>query len=521
MEFSSLRLRLEPAASSRGLLVVAVTAVMLLLVYFAGRPRALPLGVHTIRADDALLRQARDLEAQYIVQVFSWHDIQPSPERWDWEYTDWLVRAADYYGLEIVARLDKPPPWAVDDSTALSAPPRRTEDYAEFARRVAERYRGRISAYILWNEPNLAIEWGNRKPDAVQYAALLRAGAQAVRAADPDARVIAAAPAPTNENSDRAQDDRQFLRELYAAGAADSFDALAAHPYAFGLPPDAPAAANDGLNLKRISSLREIMQENGDSAKPIWITEFGYPTEQPPGYADRVVNEEQQAQYLAEAYNQARDELPYVERFTVWNLVRDLPADDEQFGYTLLRADGSTKPGYHAVQQLQKQSPLLELASKLFSSSSAPESPSSNRVFSVLARDAVVHLGDSEYPAPFFPLYKTRNPAVEWKGEFYLTPGDLEGDLANRPWTLAVELMQVNDFDSRVWVNDVPVEPAFLPAEDFQSRWVTAQFRIPAGVLHAGYNAVSIHDGKLLPALQQAGFVWDEVQLRNVRIIAP
>lgn len=499
---------------------LGLTALVLvgIFVLIASRPRSLPLAIHTIRADDAMLRQVHALGATQLVQVFSWHDIQPSPDRWDWEYTDWLVRAAEYYDLQLVARLDKPPAWAVDDTTALSAPPRRVSDYTEFARRVSERYRGRIAAYIIWNEPNLAVEWGNQTPDARKYVELLRAASQAIRGTDPNARILAAAVAPTNENSERARDDRAFLREMYAANARDSFDALAAHPHAFALAPDAPRGANGGLNFARLEDWRAIMLENGDAQKPIWITEFGYPTEQPPGYENRIVPETLQAEYITQAYKKAQTDYTFVELFTVWNFVRDLPWTDEQAGYSLLRADGSAKPSYAAVQSLETVSAVARLAAVAVRLSHLP-APAS--IFPVLARDAVIHLGDSEYPAPFVPLYKTRNPSVEWKGEFYLGDADLNGERGAREWTLYMELMQVNDFDTRIQVNDIPLAPVFLPAEDFTSKWVTAQFKIPAHTLRVGYNAISLENGKLLPAFQQSGFTWDDFQFRNVRVVAP
>src|SRR5581483_4984456 len=114
-----------------------------------------------------------------------------------------------------------------------------------------------------------------------------------------------------------------------AAGAKNSFDALAAHPYGFAQSPNAPRVEN-GLNFARINDLHDILVANGDASKPIWITEFGYPTEQPEGYQDRVVTEAQQAQYLGLAYDETRDELPFVQIFTVWNLVNNLPPTDEQ-----------------------------------------------------------------------------------------------------------------------------------------------------------------------------------------------
>lgn len=495
-----------------GVLALGLLAFLALTVL---RSRSLPLAVHTIHADDAMLRQVQALGATHVVQVFSWSDIQPSPARWDWEYTDWLVRATEHYNLKIIARLDKPPPWAVDEPTAVSAPPRKVSEYAEFARRVAERYRGKIAAYIIWNEPNLAIEWGNQKPNAAAYAELLRAASPQIRTADQNATILAAGLSPTNENSERAEDDRTYLRELYAAGVQGTFDALAIHPYGFANAPDVPRESNNGLNFSRLLDWREIMQANGDGQKPMWITEFGYPTEQPQALQDRVVDETDQANYLARAYEKTRGEFPFVEMFAVWNIVRDVPPTDEQFGYSLLRSDGSYKPAYASISRLAAQSPIPNLGS-LSSTVRLPRPE-----FSVLARDAIVHLGDSELPAPFIPLYKGRNPSEEWKGEFYLPDVDLFGARQSQTWTVSVELMQVNDFDTRIQVNDVPLEPAFLPVEDFTSKWVTAQFMIPPNTLHSGYNTISILDGKLLPAFQQAGFTWDEFQFRNVQVIAP
>ena len=84
----------------------------IVLAYALTRERTLPLGIHTLHADDPVLRQVRSLGAQYVVQVFAWDEIEPTRDEFHWEYTDWLLRAADYYHLRVIARLDKPPAWA-------------------------------------------------------------------------------------------------------------------------------------------------------------------------------------------------------------------------------------------------------------------------------------------------------------------------------------------------------------------------------------------------------------------------
>ncbi|MBI3913870.1 MAG: hypothetical protein HY327_06760, partial [Chloroflexi bacterium] len=248
----------------RLILLLVIGLGLVALFALTNRRRALPLAIHTIRADDSTLQTARELGASHIVQVFTWREIQPSPAEFHWEYSDWLVRAAEYYDLRVIARLDKAPRWAVAGEMTADAPPAQLEDFANFAGRVAARYRGRIAAYIIWNEPNLAIEWGNRAPNPGEYAELLRVTSARLRTADPRALVLAAGLAPTNENHAGAMDDRDFLRGLYAAGARDAFDALAAHPYPFTYAPDDPRGAHAALNFQRLWDWRAIMIAAGD-----------------------------------------------------------------------------------------------------------------------------------------------------------------------------------------------------------------------------------------------------------------
>lgn len=526
----------------RGWAVVLPGLLILLSAgYLISRGRALPLGIHTLHPQDQEIRRAGDLGAGYIVQVFAWNEIEPSPGEFHWEYTDWLLRAADYYGLRIVARLDKPPAWAASSSTGLSAPPKSVDDYAAFVAQVATRYRGQIAGYIVWNEPNLAREWGDGRPDPAGYTALLQAASAQIRSIDPGARVLSAGLAPTNEHSDSALDDRDYLRAMYAAGARGAFDILAAHPYGFANPPDDPRGAHDGMNFARLQDLRDIMIENGDADKPVWITEFGYTTAPPPGSSTLLVTEEQQAQYLTRAFEIARERWDWVQLFTIWNMADVTPMqgtssateewgqvtqpgipprDDEsdQVGYSLVRADGSLKPSYGAVLAITKASGIAAVEAN-FGNAFKPHPPSNE--FSALARDSVVHLGDSEYGLPWVPLYLNRNPSTEWQGEFYLRDADLLGARRAQDWTLTMELMQVNDFDSRVLVNNQPTSPAYLPTEDFTGIWVTAPFHVPGPSLHAGRNVVTLLDGRLFPAFQQLGFTWDDFQVRNVILRAP
>jgi len=366
--------------------------------------------VHTLRADDEMLRLASEGGFDAVVQVFSWLEIEPTREEWHWEYPDFLVRAAEHYGLDLIARLDGLPAWAAEEAAAGQADSL-SDDYAAFAGTVAQRYRGQIKGYIVWNEPNLAKEWGGQPPNPVVYTEMLRRAYEAIKSADPEATVVSAGLASTNHRDDEAMDDRVFLKAMYQAGAGTYFDVLGVHPYGFAYSPDDPRGAHDGLNLARLLDLREIMEARGDGDKPIWITELGWTTAGVGEGSWLTVTPQQQADYLTGAWRWARREWPWLQVFTVWNLsqgprpdgstssprgpVEGLPPTDEKAGYSLLDESGEPKPAYHALRAEFNRRwghRLARWVDRTQASLLGPLPPA----ITILAADEAVHLGDSE-----------------------------------------------------------------------------------------------------------------------------
>jgi hypothetical protein len=119
------------------------------------------LGFHIGRGDAAHLAAVRAGGGSFAVTVFNWADIEPEPNYLYWEVPDATLRAAEFYDVEIVARLDHPPDWAIDDN---SPTPWNLDAYANFVRRVVERYGDRLAGIIIWNEPNTELEWHNQPP---------------------------------------------------------------------------------------------------------------------------------------------------------------------------------------------------------------------------------------------------------------------------------------------------------------------------------------------------------------------
>jgi len=88
----------------------------------------------------------------------------------------------------------------------------------------------------VWNEPNLAREWGNQPPNPAQYVELLKVCYQSIKAADPDALVISAGMATTGTYSNEVMPDDLFIEQMYQAGAAPYFDLLGVHAPGYKAP---------------------------------------------------------------------------------------------------------------------------------------------------------------------------------------------------------------------------------------------------------------------------------------------
>ena len=117
-----------------------------------------------------------------------------------------------------------------------NGPPDNHQDFGDFVYAVASRYRGRIRAYQIWNEPNLAREWGGRSPNAAEYVQLLRVAYGRIKEADPNAMVITAGLTPTGTQPPEAVPDDQYLRRMYQAGLKGSYDVLGAHGAGYKAP---------------------------------------------------------------------------------------------------------------------------------------------------------------------------------------------------------------------------------------------------------------------------------------------
>lgn len=324
-----------------------------------------------LEPDDVSVARTLDLVKDagfgWIRQQVSWADIEPGHKGnfWDFErnrptWTRWdtIARLARDRNLRVIARLELPPAWSRPEGSYKSHPPVNVRDYADFAAAFASRYRDQIGYLQIWNEPNLAEEWGRRPVDPAAYVELLRAGYTGARQGNPKVRILTASLAQTLEPDDETAaglDDLVYFNRMYLYGAAPFFDIAAANGYGLWTGPDDHQVGPWYTNLPRVTLIREVMVRYRDTAKPIWISEFGWNT-QPVDWTGRPspwgrVDEATQASHLSGGYARAGREWPWLGPMAVW-LMRQPRAEvgDPTPFFALVREDWTTRPAYVSLK---------------------------------------------------------------------------------------------------------------------------------------------------------------------------
>jgi len=265
------------------------------------------------------------------------------------------------------------PRWAtpsgLDDGTPANA-----ADYGDFMAALASHYRGKISAFEIWNEENLASETGGRINPAF-YVQLMKAGYLGVKGVSPGSIVVLGALAPTGVNDPNvAVNDLIYLEQLYKVNGGEVrayFDVLGSHPYGMSNPPDTLWSEgklgperkyyNDDsfyFRFRRFEQQYAVMQRYGDGAKQVWLSEWGWGSDfRPDGYQEfNTVTEELRAQYVTDAILLLRAKYPYIGATFLWNLNWSIIGNwyDGPAHYSVINPDYTPRPVYDALKKLPK-----------------------------------------------------------------------------------------------------------------------------------------------------------------------
>jgi hypothetical protein len=241
---------------------------------------------------DRTLDTLQAMGVQNVRIIIPWAGVQPfNRNRYNWANVDRMVNAAAARNMGVLAVLNSTPVWASDRYLSGHPDP---DVFAAFAGLAADRYKGKISAYEVWNEPNGINFWN--PVDPVAYTRMLQTSYTAIKQADPSATVVGGVVVSVFNAGRATMNPEDFIEQMYAAGAKGSFDAISFHPYNFD-GKFSEGGVGDPLSAKeQVEGMRRLMELNGDGDLKIWATEYGIPTaELRPGY---VVDEQQQADFI-------------------------------------------------------------------------------------------------------------------------------------------------------------------------------------------------------------------------------
>ncbi|MEA3341430.1 MAG: NBR1-Ig-like domain-containing protein, partial [Chloroflexota bacterium] len=238
--------------------------------------------------------------------------------------------------------------------SALGSPDMVTKSGFEqdFANWVAGMAAAGADAIEVWNEPNIDREWaiGHISPQA--YTNLLCASYNAIKAANPGAAVISAAPAPTGwfgGCGPNGCDDAPWMAGMRDAGAANCMDYIGAHHNSGATSPSArighPANPGDTHHSWFFLPQTEMYYNTFGGARKLFYTEMGYASQEGLStFSDqfawaRGTNNAQQAAWLAEAV-QLSVNTGMVRCIIVWNIDFVRYGYDPQDGYAIIRPGG-------------------------------------------------------------------------------------------------------------------------------------------------------------------------------------
>lgn len=188
-----------------------------------------------------------------------WNEVEPSNNSWYWTTIDYYVNKAHSSGVNMIYTLGITPQWASarPNESAIYGPgtaaePANINDWRDYVRAVATRYKGKIKYYELWNEVNYA---GFYTGSVDKMVELTRTAREELKAVDPDIVVISPAVTDTGMN---------WLDQFLFKEGGKYVDVIGWHWY-FGLKPEQV--------LPKIKNAFELMKSYNISNKPLYNTE--------------------------------------------------------------------------------------------------------------------------------------------------------------------------------------------------------------------------------------------------------
>lgn len=211
-----------------------------------------------------ILRQAG---AGWIRLGVVWQEVEPQKGKYNWSgYDEWVCGALEQ-NMSLLLTFNEATDWGDSCNEGKRCLPDDLAAYSEFVYQTTKRYKKLVDYYQVDNEPNLGV-WTGTPND---YVKLLKTAYQAIKKADPGAKVLQAGIGSWTHID--------FFGKIAELGSTDFFDIFDFHYYGTFLRKDGEWVP--GPNITRtfqetVNYYKRVLKTHG-GLKPIWLTETGGP----------------------------------------------------------------------------------------------------------------------------------------------------------------------------------------------------------------------------------------------------
>ena len=355
--------------------IVAALSILLVIVVELSFTHA-PTSAQSPQSDSAVMPSTRfgAVESYYRPQdaveaglswqriIFEWRYLEPNgPDDWDTSKVpdEWLANA-QRDGQMVIGLLKNAPHWATG-SNLLGAVPKGLElsiddpgnVWAAFVKKTVKYYgdKWNIHHWIIYNEPDIRpedtqmFEFAGTLKD---YYQMVKVAYKAAKATDPKVVIhLAGLTIWQDIVHQREQYLTRFLRLAVSDPEARAnnlfFDVLTVHIFA------------GTESVWRMTQFFKALPEAFGYPKPVWINEFNIlPTVDGDWPIKRIkpdVSLDEQASFIIQGIALAL--AAGAERIEIYRLFDDNAANDYE-AWGLVRADGTRRPAYYAVQTASK-----------------------------------------------------------------------------------------------------------------------------------------------------------------------
>ena len=241
-----------------------------------------PYGFTTINADAGLVSVYKDLDVCWVRYQYHWDKIETSPDVYDWGPVDAAIQTMNQAGIHVDFAIQSAPSFRQTvmcyGTPYLPGP----DQMAQFATVIATRYdgkhgHGKIDSFEIGNEEYDNHYVGSAAASevcrsAITYGPILKAGYEAIKAADPNALV-----GMFGQWLHDISHIRTFFTDLFSHGYGQYMDYMNFHFYNGDADPSISHGQIPSFN-EWWQTMHSIAAQYGFASKPIWVTEVGWAT---------------------------------------------------------------------------------------------------------------------------------------------------------------------------------------------------------------------------------------------------